>query len=63
MSSLLVNRPKQEELGIGRKDALPLEDKGYNGPIENLKPLKKSTNRGLQLTAAWRSKLTLYLGN
>jgi len=49
---------KQEELGIGRKDTLPLEDKGYEGPINHLKPLKREVpDDPNDPTAAWRSKL------
>ena len=46
----------QEELGTGRKDALPLEDKGYKGPIQGLKPLRQpNTNNANDPGAAWRN--------
>ncbi|KAF4624182.1 hypothetical protein G7Y89_g13992 [Cudoniella acicularis] len=50
----LVHAAMMEELGIGRKDTLPLEDRGPAIPIQNMKTaLRTLANPNNQVTAHW----------
>lgn len=63
--NLRLTPTPQEELGIGRKDTLPLEDRGYKGPIHDVKNIMKPlrTLDPNDAAAKWRSKLTFFLSN
>ena len=54
-----IHDAMMEELGIGRMDTLPLEDRGYRGfiPLARPVPSQVPTNAAV---AAWHSKGGMY---